>query len=263
VTTLRRFPLSRRFVVVAGAGRRARRIRALGGTSDWRRHGADLLGAGVILAAGTRALPDTGGWRWPELDASAIERQLRDVLPGLRIDAAAIPRQPDRDRLSLLCHMPRQSSELDVVVKLTRAADGLDNEARALSLLTERPLPAIATPTVLAAGQLDGDIAFLATDAVGLDRQRPAIDEPMRSFERDLAERLGSLPRPSGTADDAVPVHGDLAPWNLRRTGRGLVLFDWEEAGWGTPGSDLEFYRRSCDELRAARFGSRISRRRL
>jgi thiamine kinase-like enzyme len=45
-------------------------------------------------------------------------------------------------------------------------------------------------------------------------------------------------------------VHGDLTPWNLRRTPRGLVLFDWESTGWGEPGSDLALYRRSCDEVR-------------
>ena len=118
-----------------------------------------------------------------------------------------------------------------------------------MALLTDRPLPGIATPKVLATGSIDVDVAFLATDALGLDRQRPAIDEPLRSFERDLAERFASLPRPAGVALDAVPVHGDLTPWNLRRTGRGLALFDWEAAGWGAAGSDLDEYRRACSEL--------------
>jgi hypothetical protein len=176
---------------------------------------------------------------------ASIERQLGAVLPGLRIDAAVMPRQVDRQRLSLLCRMPSRSGDVDVVVKLTSAAEETGNEAVALSLLTDRPLPGIATPTVLATGLLDTRIAYLATDALGLGRQRPAIDEPLHSFERDLAERLAGLPKPMGTPSDAVPVHGDLAPWNLRRTGRGLALFDWEEAGWGAAGSDVEFYRRS------------------
>ena len=101
----------------------------------------------------------------------------------------------------------------------------------------------------MATGVSTDDVTFLATDALGLDGQRPALDEPLHRFERDLAERLAALPRPSDAPDDAVPVHGDLAPWNLRRTSRGLALFDWEAAGWGAPGSDLAYYRRTSSEL--------------
>jgi Ser/Thr protein kinase RdoA (MazF antagonist) len=259
--TLRTVPLSRRFVVSAGAGRRARRVRTLAGTSDWRRNSLDALGAAVVFVAGTRTLRASPGWRWPELDLDTIQHEVRATLPGLRVDAAVMPRQPDRARLSLLCRMPGRSGDVDVVVKLANVADGLGNEALALSLLSDRPLPGIATPAVLATGFLDTDITYLATDALGLGRQRPALDEPLRSFERDLAERLAALPRPAGTPDDAVPVHGDLAPWNLRRTGRGLALFDWEEARWGAAGSDVEYYRRSCAELRSARFRSRFTAR--
>ena len=260
--TLRSVPLSRRFVVNAEAGRRARRVRILAGTSDWRRNSLDLVGAAAILVAGTRPWPSTHGWRWPDLDAATIEERLAAALPGIGIDAAVMPRQIDRPRLSLLCRMPGGSSAIEVVVKLGITGDGIENEARTLSLLTERPLPGIATPRVLATGRLDADVTFIATDALGLDRQRPALDESLHSFERDLAERLASLPRPSGTPPDAVPVHGDLAPWNLRRTGRGLALFDWEAAGWGAPGSDLASYRRSCAELRVGGPGGWFRERR-
>ena len=38
-------------------------------------------------------------------------------------------------------------------------------------------------------------------------------------------------------------MHGDLTPWNLRQTKTGLVyLLDWEEIGWGPPGSDEVLY---------------------
>jgi thiamine kinase-like enzyme len=47
-----------------------------------------------------------------------------------------------------------------------------------------------------------------------------------------------------------VPTHGDLAPWNLRRSPYGLALFDWEAAGWRPPGHDVDHYRRACAELR-------------
>jgi hypothetical protein len=244
--TLRSVPLSRRFVVAPGAGRAARHVRALAGTSDWRRGVLDRAGAGAILLLGTRWLPAAPGWSWPSLDEVELAAALHDALPDIRIDAAAIPRQADRTRLSLLCRV----DDRPVVVKLGAADDGIENEARVLSLLTDHPLPAIATPQVLATGRLGDDMTFLATDALGLGRQRPAIGETLSSFERDLADRLASLPRPSDADNQLVPVHGDLAPWNLRRTTRGLALFDWEAAGWGPPGSDLDHYRRACASLR-------------
>lgn len=224
----------------------------LAGTSDWRRNALDVLGAGAVLLLGTRRWPPAPPWSWPAFDADEVERRLAPALPGLAVVAGVLPRQPGRARLSLLCRQPVPGGHRDVVVKLATVGDGLEREAQALSLLTARPLPGIATPRVLASGTMDGTgeaIAFLATDALGLDRQRPAIAEPLRSFERDLADRLGGLPRPPETSDHAVPVHGDLAPWNLRRTSRGLALFDWEAAGWGEPGSDLAYYRRTSAEL--------------
>ncbi len=257
--TFRSVPLSQRVIVSDRAGRNARRARMLAGTSDWRRNSLDVIGAAAILIAGTRPWPRTTGWRWPDLDVAELEDRLGATLGGIRIEAAVIPRQLDRARLSLLCRTSDRTSGDEIIVKLAKTADGIENEALALSLLTDRPLPGIATPRVLATGPVDDDITFLATDALGLDRQRPAVDEPLRSFEHDISERLDSLPRPPLTPDDAVPVHGDLAPWNLRRTGRGLALFDWEAAGWGPAGSDLEFYRRSCEQLR--RPGIRAPRR--
>jgi thiamine kinase-like enzyme len=97
-------------------------------------------------------------------------------------------------------------------------------------------------------------MACLATTALGLDGQRPAIGETLRSFQADLGDRLQSLPRrPGELGDELVPVHGDLAPWNLRRTSRGLALFDWEAAGWGHSGADLAHYRGVCEGLRRRR----------
>jgi hypothetical protein len=169
-------------------------------------------------------------------------------MPGLSLVGAVAPRQAGRRRLSLLARFDRH----DVVIKLGCPDDGLEREAVALELLGADPLPSIATPRVIGAGRLDDAIAFIATSALGLDGQRPAIGERLRTFESDLGERLGSLPHPPGESDrTVVPVHGDLTPWNLRRTSRGLALFDWETAGWGAPGADLEHYRSACAALRA------------
>ena len=139
------------------------------------------------------------------------------------------------------------------VVKLSSDPDGVRREHAALDLLASTQLPGIATPLPLGGGLLRDStdhVHFVATTGLGTRAQRPAIDVPLRTFEHDLTERLGVLPRPSDVQDDAVVVHGDLTPWNLRRTPRGLALFDWESVGWGTAGSDLEHYRRASAEVR-------------
>jgi hypothetical protein len=249
VTGFGAVPGSRRLTVAADAGRAARRVRALAGASDWRRELLDRIGTGLVALVGTRPLRPTDPWPWPTRTPAAVLDGLG--LPGLVLLAAAAPRQPERHRLSLLASA---GSEF-LVVKLGERGDGIETEAAALALLTADPLPGIATPRVVAAGHLSNDpaVAFVATTALGVERQRPAVDEPLPNFERDLAPRLAGLPRPPGAVHDVVPVHGDLAPWNLRRTSRGLALFDWEAAGWGPPGSDLDHYRAACATLRHRR----------
>ena len=243
-----RYPFSRRFTLARGTGRGARRVRLLAGASDWRRDLLDRAGSAAVGTVGTTPWPTTTAWPWPAHQPAELVECLHDALPGLDIVAAAAPRQTGRTRLSVLGTW----HGADLVIKFGRPGDGIETEVTALRLLAEDPLPSIATPSIVAAGHLDDGerIAYLATSALGLDGQRPAIDEPLYTFEADLAERLGGLPRPSGSRPDDVPTHGDLAPWNLRRTRRGLALFDWEGAGWRPPGSDLAHYRRSCDELR-------------
>ena len=244
------YPLSDRFTLRAGAGRPSRRVRGLAGASDWRREALDRVGSVLVATAGTRRLSPVRAWSWPACEPVDLVEALQDHLPGLSILAAAAPRQSGRARLSVLAEWRHH----DIVVKLGRPDDGIDTEAEVLRLLSDDPLPGIATPRVLAAGELSlaGRTAFLATSALAV-RQRPAIDEPLRTFETDLATRLASLRKPPGTPDGAIPTHGDLTPWNLRRTGRGLALFDWESAGWRTSGSDLAQYRRTSAELRARR----------
>lgn len=246
-TSLRRYPLSRRLLIAADGGRDARRIRALAGASDWRREMLDRIGAAAVAVAGSACWPPAHEWSWPTDSPDEITGGLDRHIPGISIIGAVAPRQPGRRRLSLLC----VAGGDEVIVKLGVPDDGIETETLALRLLSDAPLPGIATPSVIASGHLGeaGSVAFLATDAIGLDKQRPAIDVPLTGFEADLGHRLASLPRPPGTPDDAVPVHGDLAPWNLRRTPRGLALFDWEAAGWGPPGSDLAHYRAACASL--------------
>ncbi|MGI9645942.1 MAG: phosphotransferase [Ilumatobacteraceae bacterium] len=251
MTPLRRVPGSPRALVHRAAGRRALRTRSLAGAADWRRAVADRLAFASVAIAGPAALPASNGWDWPRVGTDELAHALRRDLPGLTLVGAVLPRQPGRHRLSLLCH----AAGNPLVVKLGDDEQAFLAEHRALELLVADPLPGIATPRTLGSGrlattELADPITWHATSALGLGAQRPAIDEPLHTFESDLGSRLAGLPRPPSTPDDAVPVHGDLTPWNLRRTSRGLALFDWESAGWGPPGSDLATYRAASAEVR-------------
>ena len=269
---LRHFPGANRVLVHTDAGRSGRHVRSLTGASDWRRELADRAGAALIAVGGVAPLRVADGWDWPSCGADDLVEALRSELPGLRLLGATTPRQHGRERLSLL---GRAAGTLTVIklgsgahatetTKPTTApnAGSLATEATALQLLEANPLPGIATPNVLATGTVTcpdpaapghvADIEFVATTAVAIGSQRAAIDAPLRTFSSDLAARLAALPRPADADPDAVPIHGDLTPWNLRRTQRGLALFDWESAGWGPPGFDLDTYRHSCNDLRPA-----------
>jgi Phosphotransferase enzyme family len=253
--TWKRLPGSRRLLVDACSGRTSRLVRTLAGTSDWRRDVVDQAGVAALLAVGTARLPSARPIEWPRAGIDQVEADLRTELPGLRLIGVATPRQSGRERISAV---GRMTGNL-VVVKLAGRDTTLEREGTVLDLLAANPLPGIATPMPLAAGQLvvGTDVAtYLVTTAVALRHQRAAIDQPLRTFEADLAERLSSLPlsdtqsTDAGHSGDLVPIHGDLTPWNLRRTTRGLALFDWESAGWGEAGSDLAHYRVACDQVR-------------
>lgn len=231
------------------SGRGALPLRALGGASDWRRQLADRLGFAALAALGARRLPAGPALAWPDTTHRELSVALRAALPGFRLLGAVTPRQNGRARMSLLGRMTGNV----VVVKLGAGDQRLERERRALELLAADPLPGIATPEPIAAGALDlpnEPVTYLATTAVAVHKQGPAIDAPLRTFESDLGVRLAALPKPSDASPDDVPVHGDLTPWNLRRTSHGLALFDWEEAGWGPQGSDLQTYRRASSEVR-------------
>ncbi|MFK8025854.1 MAG: phosphotransferase [Ilumatobacter sp.] len=246
--TWQRVPLVTRVVLAAHSGRKGADVLALAGSSDWRRSALDKTGACIVRVLGSGIGASAVDPVWPTQTWEELDDELSSALPGLGLVGAVLPRQPGRRRLSLL----GQLTGTEVVVKLGAVDAEIRNEAEALALLERNPLPGIATPRPLGAGTIrgaNGDADYLVTTSIAIRRQSAAIDEPLRTFEKDLSVRLAEL-APDSAASGSVPIHGDLTPWNLRRTPRGLALFDWEAAGWGAPGSDIANYRRACDDVR-------------
>lgn len=245
----RQVPLAPRLLVEPTSGRRGAGLPALTGTTDWRRRAVDRLGATIVGLSGAALLNQAPPAEWPSTGLTDLGERLERALPTMRLIGAVLPRQTGRARLSLL---GRMTGNL-VVIKVGSPGRGIEREAEVLERLAADPVPGVATPEPLAHGTIDlpdERVAYLVTFRLG-GRQRPAVGARLGTFERDLARRLADLPKPAGTPDHYVPIHGDVAPYNLRRTSRGLALFDWEDTTWGPPGSDVTMYRRRCELLAA------------
>jgi len=91
---------------------------------------------------------------------------------------------------------------------------------------------------------------YLATAPLPPGRHHPPDDPPLSAVLGEIEAALSDLPRPPETPGHWRPMHGDFAPWNLRRLRDGsLALIDWEDAGFGPPGADEVFYRATSAAL--------------
>jgi hypothetical protein len=231
-----------RVFVASRAGGHARAVFTLTGAAAPARVLEHAVLAAGMRAGGVRALPRTPALPvWPACDATTLEGSLRQVVRGFALLGAVAPRQPDRQRL-LVFGTARGST---VVAKVSVDAPAVDREALVVDRLSQEPIPAIATARLLEHGHLD--VAGTAAHAVVTEHvagpQRPTWSAPpLALFARHLAERLGDLDRPVGTPAHWLPNHLDLSPWNLRRTQRGLALFDWEWSTFAPPETDRAYF---------------------
>ena len=97
----------------------------------------------------------------------------------------------------------------------------------------------LVVPRLLADGH-DAGWRWLGTSVVQTTPHEPAYYADVGSVAAEVRERLaGGAVRPVDVPRHWQRMHGDLTPWNLRRLRDGkLVLFDWEESGWGPPAAD-------------------------
>jgi aminoglycoside phosphotransferase (APT) family kinase protein len=78
---------------------------------------------------------------------------------------------------------------------------------------------------------------------------RVPLDEIVAWLHDALAPALA--PRTDSAPDHWQPMHGDFAPWNLRRYAAGpLALVDFEEVAYAPPHADVTYWHAARAALR-------------
>ena len=233
-----------RVFVRIGAGPRVGLVTALTGASAAPRRASLAVVGGALRVGGTSWVSHVDRLpAWPHCTPDELESGVRRLLKGFSLLGVVVPRQRTRERVSVLGTAMGNS----VVLKVASDPGPIGREAEALGQLSLRPIPSITTARLLEHGTITvGDVEVCAVAMQHVHgMQRPAWKAPLQLFGRHLTERLADLPRPAGTPADWTPQHGDLSPWNLRRTSRGLTLYDWEGCTWAPPETDRAYFE-SC-----------------
>jgi hypothetical protein len=124
---------------------------------------------------------------------------------------------------------------------------------QALHAIADDPVRDCQVPQPVARGRHDG-WSWMATTPIPWFPHRPARFPPIDRIAADISDRLRRALDPAEVPDHWQPMHGDLAPWNLRRVGpRSLWLLDWDDAGWGPPGADAAYYEATISLVRGRR----------
>jgi hypothetical protein len=238
-----RFPPKWRLVLVPESPRAAS---ALGVTLYTASKPAPLAAQRALWAVarvfGGRALPGPREQWAPPLPAgtfAALCDQLRASI-GREPDGYAIYERPQRERaggLTMLACAGRAS----LLVRARTDAAELAIERRVSAAYAAHPATAFRVPRLAGAGELDG-WHWVAYETIATRPHAPVRRAPGRLFD-DVGELVeAALDRPAGTPEHWRGAHGDLTPWNLRRSGTGTWLIDWEDAGWAPPGSDRVYF---------------------
>lgn len=192
-------------------------------------------------------------WKAP-MDAAAWSgmcRAWREALGDFDTMAVLERRQRARPGLSVL--LVREGKGI-ALVRMGRGVGGaLSAEVEVLEAVRRFGPTTFTAPEPLGTGAVDG-WGWIASSVLGSGLHRAPEDPPISAVTAEIRRALDGLPRPPSVPEHWAPMHGDLAPWNLRqaRSG-GLLLFDWEAVAWGPPGADEVHYRATDAVLRRVR----------
>ncbi|MFD0685142.1 phosphotransferase [Actinomadura fibrosa] len=200
---------------------------------------AQWLLFGAVAVAGPRVIPGTRVGGEPPGGAALWQALSSRVGP---FDGLALYERPQGSRTgvaAVLLHRGRPAGFL----KVRDEPDTLDREVRALSAFPGGQAAGFRVPKVLDRDETHGS-HWMLIEAMPPRPARPLRGTVLAVLVAQIQRRLAVVvPRPPGTPDHWLPMHGDLTVWNLRRCGAGLPwLIDWEDARWAPPGADRVYY---------------------
>lgn len=186
----------------------------------------------AVLIAGPWLLPGRREEWEPPVDGwDALLAEVAEAVG--RVDGVALYLRPQSTRTGAAALLLRDGRP----VGFLKVREGLEREAGVLRLLDGGD--GFRAPVVLGEGP-----SWLVMSAMEPVPARPARKVDVVDLTARIQRLLATLPKPPGTPGHWLPMHGDLTPWNLRRTrGRVPWLIDWEDAAWAPPGADEVYFR--------------------
>lgn len=171
-------------------------------------------------------------------------------LAGRSIDGFAVYQraQADRDGVAMLL----SAGESSMFVRAHPEPSPFAFEQRVSEFAASAGISSFRVPAVLGSGSIGG-WAWLAFEPLSLRPHAPARPRPYQLDEIGAdATRIveAVVPRPADVPEHWRGAHGDLTPWNLRRSGSTTWLIDWEDAGYAPPSADRVYFSVVQEALR-------------
>ncbi len=233
------YPLNRRLLIPTSVGRGAAGAVATAMSCRASAVAAHHLAWCVARTTGSHLIPG----KRQALDLPVAVRGVLDVVADVvgGLDAfALLSRRQDHRGAHLILAFRDGSPITFCKIAGESSAVSFGVEQRCLTELSNAKRAPVIVPRLLVGGTAHG-LQFTAMSALPPRPHRPFWGNVAPILEWLQLSLADVLPR-VGPAH-WVPMHGDFAPWNLRRLWFGShTLFDYEDARYGPPSGDAVFW---------------------